>query len=129
VEIAPLIAGAGAVGVAIGFGAETLVKDIIAGMFYLMDDASRVGEYIVSGSYKGTVESFSIRCIKLRNHRGYLYTAPFGALGAIQNMSRDWVIDKLSRYHLRQRRRRGEEDHEADRQGTLGGSKSRVELH
>ena len=84
------------VGVAVGFGAQTLVKDIISGMFYLLDDAFRVGEYIVSGSYKGTVESFSLRSIKLRHHRGYLYTVPFGELGAIQNISRDWVIDKLS---------------------------------
>ena len=96
VEIGPLIAGAGVVGVAIGFGAQTLVKDIISGMFYLLDDAFRVGEYIISGSYKGTVESFSLRSIKLRHHRGYLYTVPFGTLGAVENMSRDWVIDKLS---------------------------------
>ena len=96
VQIGPLIAGAGVVGVAIGFGAQTLVKDIISGMFYLLDDAFRVGEYIVSGSYKGTVELFSLRSIKLRHHRGYLYTVPFGELGAIQNMSRDWVIDKMS---------------------------------
>ncbi len=96
IEIGPLIAGAGVVGVAIGFGAQTLVKDIISGMFFLLDDAFRVGEYIQSGSYKGTVESFSIRSIKLRHHRGPLYTVPFGELGAVQNMSRDWVIDKLS---------------------------------
>ena len=95
-EIGPLIAGAGVVGVAVGFGAQTLVKDIISGMFYLLDDAFRVGEYIISGSYKGTVESFSLRSVKLRHHRGYLYTVPFGELGAIQNMSRDWVIDKLT---------------------------------
>ncbi len=96
VEVGPLIAGAGVVGVAIGFGAQTLVKDVISGMFYLLDDAFRIGEYIVSGNYKGTVESFSLRSIKLRHHRGYLYTVPFGTLGAIENMSRDWVIDKLS---------------------------------
>ena len=96
VQIGPLIAGAGVVGVAVGFGAQTVVKDVISGMFYLLDDAFRVGEYIVSGSYKGTVESFSLRSIKLRHHRGSLYTVPFGELGAVQNMSRDWVIDKLS---------------------------------
>jgi small-conductance mechanosensitive channel len=84
------------IGVAIGFGAQTLVKDIISGMFYLLDDAFRIGEYIQSGSYKGTVESFSLRSIKLRHHRGPLYTVPFGSLGAVQNMSRDWVIDKLT---------------------------------
>jgi small-conductance mechanosensitive channel len=96
VQIGPLIAGAGVVGVAIGFGAQTLVKDIISGVFYLLDDAFRVGEYIQSGSYKGTVESFSLRSVKLRHHRGPLTTVPFGELGAVQNMSRDWVIDKLS---------------------------------
>jgi moderate conductance mechanosensitive channel len=96
IEIGPLIAGAGVVGVAIGFGAQTLVKDVISGMFYLLDDAFRVGEYIQSGNYKGTVESFSLRSVKLRHHRGYLFTVPFGELGAVQNMSRDWVIDKFS---------------------------------
>lgn len=95
IEIAPLIAGAGVVGVAVGFGAQTLVKDVISGMFFLLDDAFRIGEYIQSGSYKGTVESFSLRSVKLRHHRGPLYTVPFGELGAVQNMSRDWVIDKM----------------------------------
>ena len=96
VQIGPLIAGAGVVGVAIGFGAQTLVKDIISGMFFLLDDAFRVGEYVQSGSYKGTVEAFSLRSVKLRHHRGMLYTVPFGELGAIENMSRDWVIDKVT---------------------------------
>ena len=96
VNVGPLIAGASVVGVAIGFGAQTLVRDIIAGMFYLLDDAFRVGEYIQSGNFKGTVESFSLRSVKLRHHRGPVYTVPFGVLGAIQNMSRDWVIDKMS---------------------------------
>ena len=96
VEIGPLIASAGVVGVAIGFGAQTLVKDIISGIFYLIDDAFRIGEYIQSGSYKGTVESFSLRSVKLRHQRGALYTVPFGILGAVQNQSRDWVVDKIS---------------------------------
>jgi len=96
VEIAPLIAGAGIVGVAVGFGAQTVVKDVISGVFYLLDDAFRVGEYIQSKSYKGTVESFSLRSVKLRHHRGYIYTVPFSELGAVQNMSRDWVIEKIT---------------------------------
>ncbi len=95
VAIGPLIAGAGIFGVAIGFGSQSLVKDIISGMFYMTDDAFRVGEYIQSGSYKGTVESFGIRSVKLRHHRGPIFTVPFGTLGAVQNMSRDWVIDKF----------------------------------
>jgi small-conductance mechanosensitive channel len=96
VEIVPLIAGAGILGVAIGFGAQTVVKDIISGVFYLLDDAFRVGEYIQSGSYKGTVESFSLRSVKLRHQRGSIFTVPFSDLGAIQNMSRDWVIEKIT---------------------------------
>ncbi|PSH65624.1 hypothetical protein CU102_20540 [Phyllobacterium brassicacearum] len=95
VAIGPLIAGAGIFGVAIGFGSQALVRDIISGIFYMTDDAFRVGEYIQSGSYKGTVESFSIRSVKLRHHRGPIFTVPFGTLGAVQNMSRDWVIDKF----------------------------------
>ena len=96
VEIGPLIAGASVVGVAIGFGAQTFVRDVIAGMFYLLDDAFRVGEYIQAGHYKGTVEGFSIRSIKLRHHRGPVFTVPFSLLGAVENMSRDWVIDKIA---------------------------------
>jgi small-conductance mechanosensitive channel len=95
VEIGPLVASAGVVGVAIGFGAQTLVRDIISGIFYLVDDAFRIGEYIQSGNYKGTVESFSLRSVKLRHQRGALYTVPFGVLGAVQNQSRDWVVDKI----------------------------------
>src|SRR6185436_19401839 len=88
VAITPLLAGASVVGVAIGFGSQTLVKDILSGVFYLVDDAFRVGEYIQSGSYMGTVESFSLRSVRLRHHRGPIYTVPFGSLGAIENMSR-----------------------------------------
>jgi moderate conductance mechanosensitive channel len=95
IEIGPLIAGAGVVGVAIGFGAQTVVKDIISGMFYLLDDAFRVGEYIQSGSYKGTVEAFSLRSVKLRHHRGPIFIVPFSELGAVQNMSRDWSVVKF----------------------------------
>ncbi len=95
IAIGPLIAGAGIFSVAIGFGSQSLVKDIISGVFYMTDDAFRVGEYIQSGSYKGTAESFGIRSVKLRHHRGPIFTVPIGTLGAVQNMSRDWVIDKF----------------------------------
>lgn len=95
VQIGPLIAGAGVVGVAVGFGAQTIVKDVISGIFYLWDDAFRVGEYIESGNHKGVVESFSLRSVKLRHQRGPLATIPFGSLGAVNNMNRDWAIDKI----------------------------------
>jgi len=96
VDIGPLIAGAGIFGVAIGFGSQTLVRDVISGIFYLLDDAFRVGEYIQSGSYKGTVEKLGFRSVKLRHHRGPVFTIPYGQLGAVENMSRDWVIDKMT---------------------------------
>jgi moderate conductance mechanosensitive channel len=96
VQIAPLVAGAGVVGIAVGFGAQTFARDVIAGMFYLIDDAFRVGEYIQAGRYKGTVEGFSIRSVRLRHHRGPVFTVPFNLLGAVENMSRDWVVDKIA---------------------------------
>jgi small-conductance mechanosensitive channel len=96
VNIGPLLAGAGVVGLAVGFGAQTLVRDIITGVFFLLDDAFRVGEYVASGNYKGTVEAIGIRAVKLRHHRGPVYTVPFSELRAIQNQSRDWVIDKFN---------------------------------
>jgi small-conductance mechanosensitive channel len=70
------------------------VRDIFAGVVYLLDDAFRVGEYIQIGNYTGTVEAFSRPSVKIRHHRGSLFTVPFGELGAVQNMSRAWVIDR-----------------------------------
>lgn len=96
IQIGPLLAGAGVVGIAVGFGAQTLVKDIISGVFYLFDDAFRIGEYIQAAKYKGTVEGFSLRSIRLRHHRGPVTIVPFGELGAVQNLSRDWVIDIIA---------------------------------
>jgi small-conductance mechanosensitive channel len=95
VDIGPLIAGAGIFGLAIGFGAQTLVKDIIAGVFFLMDDAFRVGDYIQSGSSKGTVERISLRSLSLRHPRGMVNTVPFGDIAAVTNFSRDYIITKL----------------------------------
>lgn len=95
VDIGPLIAGASVFGIAIGFGAQTLVKDIISGIFFLMDDAFRVGDYIETGNAMGTVEEISVRSIKLRHHLGFLYTIPFGSMKLIKNNTRDWSIMKL----------------------------------
>lgn len=95
VDIGPLIAGAGVVGLAIGFGAQTLVKDIISGVFFLIDDAFRVGDYIEAGTAKGTVEQISLRSMKLRHPRGMVFTIPYGGLKILQNYSRDYIISKL----------------------------------
>ncbi len=95
INVAPLFAGAGVVGIAIGFGAQTLIRDILSGAFYLFDDAFRKGEYIDIGSVKGTVEKISVRSFQLRHHLGALHTVPFGEITHLTNYSRDWVMMKL----------------------------------
>ncbi|MEO0979008.1 MAG: mechanosensitive ion channel domain-containing protein [Pseudomonadota bacterium] len=95
INITPLLAGAGVVGLAVGFGAQALVRDIVSGVFFLIDDAFRVGEYIEMGDIRGTVESMSIRSLQLRHHRGAVHTIPFGELKSLTNYSRDWVMMKL----------------------------------
>jgi moderate conductance mechanosensitive channel len=97
IQIAPLLAGAGIFGLAIGFGAQTLVRDVISGVFFLIEDVFRIGEYIESGtSTKGTVEHISFRTVALRHHNGPLTFVPYGLLGTVRNDSRDWVIDKFN---------------------------------
>ena len=97
IEITPLLAGAGVVGLAVGFGAQALVRDVIAGIFFLAEDVFRVGEYIESGSTtKGTVERITLRTVALRHHNGPLYFVPYGSLGSVRNNSRDWVIEKFN---------------------------------
>lgn len=95
INVGPLLAGAGVVGIAVGFGAQALVKDIVSGIFFLIDDAFRIGEYIEVGSLRGTVESMSIRSLRVRHHLGAIHTIPFGELSSLTNYSRDWVIMRL----------------------------------
>jgi len=95
VNVAPLFAGAGVVGLAIGFGAQALVRDIFSGAFFLFDDAFRKGEYIDIGNVKGTVEKISLRSFQLRHHLGPLHTVPFGEIQFLTNYARDWVMMKL----------------------------------
>lgn len=95
-DTAPLIAGAGVFGLAISFGSQSLVRDIISGLFYMWDDAFRVGEYLDTGRLKGTVEKLGIRSLKLRHHNGPLHTIPYGQLGAVTNLSRDFATTKFN---------------------------------
>jgi len=95
VNVGPLFAGAGILGVAVGFGSQSLVRDIFSGAFFLFDDAFRRGEYIDVGGVKGTVEKISVRSFQLRHHLGALHTMPFGEIQVLTNYSRDWVIMKL----------------------------------
>ena len=96
VNVGPLFAGAGVVGLAVGFGSQTLIRDIFSGAFFLVDDAFRKGEYIDIGSVKGTVEKISIRSMQLRHHNGPLNTVPFGEIKYVKNFSRDWAVMKLA---------------------------------
>jgi moderate conductance mechanosensitive channel len=95
IDTTPLLAGAGILGLAIGFGAQKLVADIVSGVFFLIDDAFRVGEYVDIGGTMGTVEKISIRSMQLRHHRGLVHTIPYGEIPKLTNFSRDWVIMKL----------------------------------
>ena len=95
INIGPLLAGAGILGLAVGFGSQTLVRDILSGVFFLMDDAFRVGDYIQTAGTKGMVEHISLRSLRLRHPRGMVYTIPFGDMGSVQNFSRDYIITKL----------------------------------
>ena len=95
VNIAPLLAGAGVLGLAIGFGAQTLVKDIVSGVFFLLDDAFRVGEFITVGSTNGVVSKISVRSLQLRQDTGQLHIIPYGSMSQLTNNSRDWVTMKL----------------------------------
>ena len=96
IEITPLLAGAGVFGLAISFGSQALVRDIVSGIFFMADDAFRVGEYIDTGRLKGTVERISLRSVRLRHQNGQIHTIPFGQLTSISNFSRDWQTVKFN---------------------------------
>ncbi len=92
VNIAPLLAGAGVVGLAIGFGAQSLVKDVITGTFILLEDAIAVGEVVDLGGHSGVVESMNIRSIRLRDVSGNVHVVPFGEVTALINMTKGFAF-------------------------------------
>ncbi len=96
VDIGPLLAGAGVVGLALGFGAQKLVADMFSGFFYLFDDAFRVGEYLEAGSVSGRVEDITLRNVMLRHHRGMLQIVPHSDLGPITNFMRGGIVVKFN---------------------------------
>jgi len=90
-NIAPLLAGAGVVGLAIGFGSQTLVKDVITGLFILFEDTIAIGDVVdLGGGHSGAVESMSIRTIRLRDLSGQIHVVPFSSVTTITNMTRDF---------------------------------------
>jgi small-conductance mechanosensitive channel len=96
VNITPLIAGASVFGLAISFGSQSLVRDIVSGVFFLAEDSFRIGEYVDCSKVKGTVEGFSVRSLKLRHQNGQLHIVPFGQVAHITNFSRDWTVVKFN---------------------------------
>ena len=96
INVTPILAGAGIMGLAVSFGSQSLVRDIVAGIFYMIDDAFRLGEYIEANRLKGTVERISLRSVRLRHHNGHIHTIPFGQMGSITNFSRDWITIKFN---------------------------------
>jgi small-conductance mechanosensitive channel len=96
VNITPLIAGASVLGLAVSFGSQSLVRDVVSGVFFLAEDSFRIGEYLDCSKVKGTVEGFSVRSLKLRHQNGQLHIVPFGQVGHITNFSRDWTVVKFT---------------------------------
>jgi len=91
IDIAPLLAGAGVVGVAIGFGSQALVKDVITGLFILLEDQIAVGDIVdVGKDHKGTVEAISVRSIRLRDLAGTVHTVPFSEVTSVKNLTKDF---------------------------------------
>ena len=89
VNIGPLLAGAGVVGIAIGFGAQTLVRDLITGIFILVEDSFSVGDWVSVGGHEGEVQALTMRTVAMRDLSGYLHVVPFSQVTTILNMTRD----------------------------------------
>jgi small conductance mechanosensitive channel len=90
INIAPLLAGAGVVGLAIGFGAQRLVQDVINGAFILFQDLMSVGDVVKLGDKAGVVEALSIRTVRLRDLGGVVHTIPFSSIEAVSNLTREF---------------------------------------
>lgn len=90
VNIAPLLAGAGVLGIAIGFGSQKLVQDVITGLFLLLENTMQVGDAVTLGGLSGSVEALSVRTIRLRALDGSVHIIPFSAVTTVTNMTRDF---------------------------------------
>jgi len=96
VQIGPILAGVGVLGLAIGFGAQTLVKDVITGVFILLEDTLAVGDVAVVAGTGGLVEAVDLRTVRLRDLSGNVHTIPWSSIGTVTNMTKDfsyWVIE------------------------------------
>ncbi|HEX5794725.1 MAG TPA: mechanosensitive ion channel domain-containing protein [Geminicoccaceae bacterium] len=89
-NIAPLLAGAGVIGLAIGFGSQKLVQDIITGMFVLLGDTMRIGDVVQVASRTGVVEEMTMRTVVLREYSGNVHTIPYSAIDTVTNFTKDF---------------------------------------
>src|SRR5262249_1811839 len=99
IDIAPLLAGAGVIGVAIGFGSQALVKDVITGLFILLEDQIAVGDVVDLGKdHKGVVEAITVRTIRLRDLAGTVDTVPFSEVTSVKNLTKDfsYVVSRVA---------------------------------
>jgi small conductance mechanosensitive channel len=95
IDLAPLLAGAGIAGIALGFGAQSLVKDCIAGLFMLLEDQYGIGDVIDLGEARGTVEQLSLRTTVLRSADGTVWHVPNGVVQRVGNLSQLWSVAVL----------------------------------
>ncbi|MEO6675804.1 MAG: mechanosensitive ion channel family protein, partial [Pseudomonas sp.] len=89
-NVTPLLAGAGVIGIAIGFGAQSLVADLITGLFIIIEDSLAIDDYVDVGGHLGTVEGLTIRTVRLRDIDGIVHTIPFSEIKSIKNYSREF---------------------------------------
>ena len=90
VNVAPILASAGVVGLAVGFGAQNLVKDLVSGFFFILENQVRVGDVAVINGTGGLVEAISFRTIILRDEAGVVHVFPNGSINTLSNMTKDW---------------------------------------
>jgi small conductance mechanosensitive channel len=103
VNVAPVLASAGIIGLAVGFGAQSLVKDVISGFFIIMEDQYGVGDVIEAGGHKGLVERMNLRITQLRSSQGAVITLPNGQITTVVNHSKQWaraVVDVAVPLHV-----------------------------
>jgi small-conductance mechanosensitive channel len=96
VNVTPVLAGAGIVGLAIGFGAQNLVKDLVSGFFLILENQVRVGDVAVINGIGGLVEAISFRTIVLRDEAAVVHVFPNGSINTLANMTKDWSAYVIS---------------------------------
>lgn len=91
IDLNPILASAGILGLAVGFGAQSLIKDLLSGFFIVLEDQYGVGDVVMIGDKGGVVEAMNLRITKLRNLDGDLITIPNGTIGVVSNQSKGWA--------------------------------------